>query len=358
MSGDDDEVPPRTPRRPRQPIAAVAATIVAAAAIIGYSGYWFSDALGVYLHCNPPPRNTVCPDFSFWGFDPKYFLLAAIVGFVAGGILTLLAFVLLFRPREHTLIGALILACSAASVVAYGGYYVGIAAGVAGGILAIVYRPPRFRELAQWSSRPAPRAAPATAAPARSSPSGATSGSWRVPETDVGPLSSDAYAPLPPPRRNYPAPGAPAAGAALTSPSAGPRSGPPTAPPRYGNISEALSGRSGSPAGATSNRAAPARPQPPLPAPPAPAHKSPARPLTPYVAPAARPAQTPAMAPRAAAPASPPSAVVLPRGVKDGDTPTPAAGPRARSWKCVQCGLTNAPWSSSCTRCHAAAPQM
>ena len=157
MSGDDDEVPPRTPRRPRQPIAAVAATIVAAAAIIGYSGYWFSDALGVYLHCNPPPRNTVCPDFSFWGFDPKYFLLAAIVGFVAGGILTLLAFVLLFRPREHTLIGALILACSAASVVAYGGYYVGIAAGVAGGILAIVYRPPRFRELAQWSSRPAPR---------------------------------------------------------------------------------------------------------------------------------------------------------------------------------------------------------
>ncbi|HTP53941.1 MAG TPA: Ran-binding zinc finger domain-containing protein [Thermoplasmata archaeon] len=357
MRDDEDDERPKAPRRPRQPVAAVASTLVAAAAIIGYSGYWFSDALGVYLHCNPPPKNTICNDFSFWHFDPKFFLIAAIVGFVSGGLLTLLAFVLLFRPREHTMVGALILACSATSVLAYGGYYIGIAAGVAGGILAIVYRPPRFRELAQWSPRTPPRGSPTPAPPARAPANPTDPGSWRVPDTDVGPLSAEAYAPLPPTRRAYsPAPTAPAAAGPIRAPPRAPPVSPAT--PRYGNLSEALSGRAGAPGSASPPRSAPPRPQPPLPAPPAAAPKSSARPLTPYAVPTPRPTSPPPASRTTATPPPPPAPVVLPRAMKEGDVPAPAAGPRARSWKCPQCGLTNAPWSTSCTRCHTAAPQV
>jgi hypothetical protein len=52
-------------------------------------------------------------------------------------------------------------------------------------------------------------------------------------------------------------------------------------------------------------------------------------------------------------PASP-SRMAAPPGAPA--APEPTVKGRSRAWKCPQCGLVNAPWSSRCTRCQTAAP--
>jgi hypothetical protein len=347
---EQDDVP-TPPPLPRRPVAAVLATLVAAAAIIGYSAYWFAVAIGLFLHCNPAPKNVICTGTTFWGFDPTFFLLAVIVGFTAGAALTILAFILWFRPRDHTLLGTLILAFSVVSIVAYGGYYVGIAAGCAGGILALLFRPPRYRELTQWSGRPTGRVAGNEEFPGRRhSPRNPAADSPAAEVSGNAPLSPEAYAPLPPPHRVYPPP-------ALGRPAP-----PPTSPelPRFGSISEALAARAPGPAPAQTSRPNPTAPPLPKPIPrtagpegtgalPSPTTLKP-RPL----APAASVTAPPPPASRTSATAAPP--VVLPRSARAVDGVAPTQVNRGRSWKCPKCGLTNAPWSTSCTRCHSPAP--
>jgi len=328
--GEADEGRPE--RRPRRPIAAVGATLAGAVAIVGYSGYWFADALGQYVHCNPPPPNVHCSSFSFWGFSPTFFLLATLVGFVCGGALAILGTVLWSAPHEHTLVGGLILTFSAVSALAYGGYFVGIAAGAAGGILAILHRPPKFRELAPWSGARASPHAGRRSAPLSS----------RLPP----PLSAEAYDPPPPPRRSYslPALGRPSPGP--TSPSLSPSArAVPENPSAYGDLSRTLTGQSPTRPGGNDLRLE--RPPPPLPKPTGPRASSerasrsspPALPSGPL---------PPATSPKPAAPDRPDPG--RPNGAPGSE------GSRGRSWKCTHCGLTNAPWSGTCTRCQSARP--
>jgi len=318
------------PQRPRRPVLAVAATVVGGAAIVGYSGYWFADAVGKYQHCNPPPPTLHCSSFSFWGFSPTFFLLASIVGFVAGGLMVVLAFALWANPRHHTLLGGVILVLSVVSVLAYGGFYVGLAAGVAGGILAILYRPPRFREISQWTGTrydPHPERRPApnrTAAPP--------------------PLNPEAYAPMPPAQRVMPPPalGSPADGPTvrLAAPVSSAGDG---ALVRYGNLASALGAKPAEPTPPLRPAVTPRAGPPPLPTPSSPnvaaGRSVPASPS------AARSSSAPASA--SSSPPPPPAAVPT----SSGSSPA-----RTMSWKCPKCGLTNAPWSRSCTRCQTAVP--
>ena len=330
MPADDG----KAPRRPRRPVLAVAATAIGGAAIVGYSGYWFADAVGKFEHCNPPPPTLHCSTFSFWGFSPTFFLLASIVGFVAGGLLVVLAFVLWANPRHHVVLGGVIFTLSLVSLLAYGGYYAGFAAGVAGGILAVLYRPPRFREISQWTGtrydpHPERRPTPSRAATPTS-------------------LDPEVYAPMPPAQRVRPPPalGSPASGPMVRTPAPVSSAGEGSLV-RYGNLASALGARSPEPTPAPRPAPSPRSGPPPLPtstpsAPPVvPGRSVPAPP------PAAKPAAAPASGPST----PPPSPPAVPSSSSSAATPA-----RTMSWKCSQCGLTNAPWSRSCTRCQTPSP--
>lgn len=340
-------------QRPRRPVVAFAVTLVGAAAMVGYSAFVFNAALQAYLHCNPTPSGTICTYHPVWGFSPTFFLIAVIVGLAAGAALTVLAFMLWARPRDHTVIGALILAFSAVSVVAYGGAFVGLAAGLAGGILALVYKPPRFRELSQWSAPRFP-GRPTLGREAHRGPSPSPSGIGAAITSPLPPLSADAYAPLPPAGHRSPSPpvARPAPGPTPYSSSTSPGAPAPPASPRFGSIASALAtGRPGTVA-APSVRSAPSGPPPPHPAPPV--TGTGVAPRTPAPAPGPRIAASlpPSGAGPPPAPAGP---VVLPRGTSP-EQVVQLPGPRNRSWKCDRCGLTNAPWSKSCTKCQNPAP--
>ena len=334
--------------RPRRPVAAAVATLVGGASMVAYSAFYLSAAVNAYLHCNPVPRGIICTYHPFWGFSPTFFLLADVVGLVAGGTVTALGLLVWMRPRAHTVLGAVVLACSAASVLAYGGGFVGLAAGAAGGILAIVYKAPKFRELSQWS-------APHTGGHAEAVE---VSGARAAPRPAVraagpGSLSEDAYAPLPPVLRRYVTP--PAARGGAPPPAESP-SAPVVATPRYGSLANALGGTPPRPSPAVAPRPAPATvAHPPLPA--AASEASPRR---------AR--REPTSPPGTASTAAPPAKVVAP-AVSSAPAPstipstTPStppvggvAGAPQRPWKCPHCGLTNAPWSKTCTRCRTPVP--
>lgn len=316
----------------RHPLAAVLAILGGAAAIVGYSTYRLPSAYAAYRHCVPLPPTGHCPYASFWGFSPKFYFLAAIVGIVAGALLAVLATALWFRPRDHEMIGVFVLSVSTVSVLAYGGAFVGLAAGAAGGLLAILYRPPRFRHMARWSGlrpgRPGEDDEPESGTPGKTGATG-----------PPPPLSADAYAPLPRVWRPF----------SVVAPTR--TAEPPPRLPRFATISEALASQLGSeaPEPLPSPTARPAVPPPPPP-PGATAVAPGTSPPPPH------PTGPPPARPRAAPPAVPPLTAAEP------SAPTgPAAGsvppaPTRLAWKCSECGLTNAPWSRNCTRCQTPAP--
>ena len=254
------------------------------------------------------------------------------------------------------MIGTFVLMFSVVSIVAYGGYYVGIAAGCAGGILALLFRPPRYRELTQWSNRPTGRIGGGTEEFAGKHRTPTSFGTAAVvPEKgETASLSSDAYAPPPPPRRAYPPP---ALGPPVSASPSAARTVPDSALPRYGNLSDALTGRPASAAARSAPRPVISPPPPPHPA---------ARPTVSAASaawvPPSRPSSVPARSAAAAAPVPPSSAsgspVVLPRSAAAPDGVATGPVTQQRSWKCPKCGLTNAPWSANCTRCQTPVPRM
>lgn len=327
MSGET--VAPTSAPRPSRPIAAVIAVAAGAAATIGYSAYRFPDAYAAYRDCIPLPPTGSCPYHSFWGFSPTFYLLATIIGFVAGGLLALMALVLWVWPRYHDVVGVFVLSATCVSVLAYAGAGVGLAAGVAGGILAIRFRPPRFRQLNRWSApraldRPSERPGPGSGRPGED-----------IALPELPPLSGDAYAPLPKVWRPF----------SVVAPARTVTSSPTL--PRFGTLAEALaSQQAGGNSAGSAPGVLPPRTPPPLPeAPPRPAPSQAAEP--PLEAPGTG---RPAALPSSALPPVAPASSVPAAGTTAGGTA------RVRAWKCPRCELTNAPWSKSCTRCQMPAP--
>jgi hypothetical protein len=69
------------------------------------------------------------------------FSVISILGIVAGAIIVVGAVMLRARPMDHLTWGALILVFSIVSIADMGGYGIGAVVGIAGGALAMSYRP-------------------------------------------------------------------------------------------------------------------------------------------------------------------------------------------------------------------------
>ncbi len=70
-----------------------------------------------------------------------YFGFLSVLGLISGVIIVICSVLLWAHPQDHIIWGAVILVFSVVSVVDMGGYFVGAILGLAGGALAISYRP-------------------------------------------------------------------------------------------------------------------------------------------------------------------------------------------------------------------------
>jgi hypothetical protein len=70
-----------------------------------------------------------------------FFTAISVVSLICGVIVVIAALVLRVHPQEHVMWGIVIVVFSAASFVGMGGYFVGAAFGILGGVLALTYRP-------------------------------------------------------------------------------------------------------------------------------------------------------------------------------------------------------------------------
>lgn len=76
-----------------------------------------------------------------FGVPLGYMSGLSIIGLVAGILVTVGAVMLNARPRESTTWGVIILVFSIISLLGMGGFYVGALLGIAGGALALSFRP-------------------------------------------------------------------------------------------------------------------------------------------------------------------------------------------------------------------------
>jgi len=374
------------------PRAAIALALVGGLFIVGFALLHLSSSIQAYQECNPPPAGASCSYLDIWNLAPPLQLAADLAALALGGVVLAGAVGLWRTPDRHEALGLLILVASGASAIGYGGAIVGLFLGGLGGLLAFTHRSGRPARMAPWdagaptSSAP-PGGASRTAAPLprslsppeyRRPPSPAVAPNepptrsppvlnpllrpWNDaapdelppapwPPRETRPTSDDGPAIPPELRHRYPelpraiptesvtvpavpevpeplpltrpAEEAPAASAAPPTPRApGPRSSARTTPPTSGGL----------PALPTGPRRRPRALAPaPVPATPVEPSPGPTPPVAPDVAPA------------------PPT----PSGVRG-----PPASEARHAWQCAKCGLVNAPWSMSCTRCKAPGPSL
>jgi len=76
-----------------------------------------------------------------FGLPYGYMTGFSIVGLICGIIVMISAFMLNTRPAEHVSWGALVIVFSAISFIGMGGWFIGALLGIAGGALAVSWRP-------------------------------------------------------------------------------------------------------------------------------------------------------------------------------------------------------------------------
>ncbi len=75
-----------------------------------------------------------------FGFDNGYLLGFSLLGLVCGALVTAGSFLLSLRPLDHVTWGVVVLVFSVISFAGMGGWFVGAILGIAGGVLALVWR--------------------------------------------------------------------------------------------------------------------------------------------------------------------------------------------------------------------------
>ena len=75
------------------------------------------------------------------GGEYGFFSVLSLLGLVSGALMIAGAAMLRARPKDHLVWGVLILVFAVVSFVDMGGYFIGAVLGIAGGALAISYRP-------------------------------------------------------------------------------------------------------------------------------------------------------------------------------------------------------------------------
>jgi len=78
-----------------------------------------------------------------WRFFPGFTGGFSVVGLVAGIVVIVGAVMLNMRPAEHLIWGVVVLVFSAISFLDMGGFFIGALLGMAGGALALSWRPVR-----------------------------------------------------------------------------------------------------------------------------------------------------------------------------------------------------------------------
>lgn len=76
-----------------------------------------------------------------WGYGYGFLSVFSIVALISGVIVLIGAIVLSARPVEHVAWGTIVLIFSLISFLGMGGFFIGAILGIAGGALAIAYRP-------------------------------------------------------------------------------------------------------------------------------------------------------------------------------------------------------------------------
>ena len=144
---------------------ALALSLVGGAATAGVAAAYLGQAWNGFAHCRGSAKGGACPTHPFWGLSPEFYLLACLVGVAAGALIVLVGLFAArgrFRSRPA---GELLVALSALGILAYGGFGVGAAAGVAAGAVLIASRSSRPAAPSEWSGSfpvgvpPAPRGA-------------------------------------------------------------------------------------------------------------------------------------------------------------------------------------------------------
>lgn len=392
----------------RRAFLALMLTLFSGVVTAAYAVYALDVGWTEYARCNTAASGTTCPSATFWGLPSEWFLVAGVVGIVTGVLTALVGWELHRRAFGLTRGSYAIAAFVLAGLIAYGGFGVGVATGVAGALLFASMRPRRSGAPAEWSGvlpvgvapvKTAPRpisekpavsewdgvsmpASPQAGSPtnlpsadrlaaalARSKSTGRTSAATRPTAVVLLPPPPTGLANDPPPSSGEsPHPvHSPAAAGSEESHRRAPT--PPARPahPTGGSASpqsEGLPPRH-TPGGAVAGPLRPAPPVVPSPqtdhpkggprststAPPAPVRTAASPPPSPS------PARPPQPAPSGAAPAATGSSRVS-REALEGHGPggvRPSAG-RSRAWSCPKCRLMNAPWSDHCTRCRTPAP--
>ena len=135
-------------------------TLIGGIAIAAVAAVSLPDALHAYGTC---AGAAACHDRPFWGFSPELYLLACAVGLASGAAVAAIGTLGSFGRLDPRRSGYLVVALSAIGAVAYAGYGVGAAAGIAGGFLLVAARGGRSVSPSEWSGSfpagvpPAPR---------------------------------------------------------------------------------------------------------------------------------------------------------------------------------------------------------
>ncbi len=76
------------------------------------------------------------------GIDLETILLTiGVIGVVLGALVLVLGIVMYMKPGSSTALGIIILILSLISIIATGGFFIGLVLGLVGGILGIVFKP-------------------------------------------------------------------------------------------------------------------------------------------------------------------------------------------------------------------------
>ncbi len=115
--------------------------------------------------------------------DPTVFIqLIGAIGIVIGIVLMVGGVMMYSRPASTTAWGVIILVLSLVSIIATGGFFLGLILGLIGGILGIAFKPP---------APAAPVAAPLPAAPAATPPPAAPAPEPTMPESEESSTESE-----------------------------------------------------------------------------------------------------------------------------------------------------------------------
>lgn len=131
----------------RRPVIPLALSLGGGAATAGVAGYYVSAAWSAFQRCG----SGHCASRPFWGFSAELYLLACLVGILAGCLTGAVGVLAYGRALGGRRAAYATIALSGLGVIAYGGLGAGVAAGVVAGALLWSAANARAKAPSEWS---------------------------------------------------------------------------------------------------------------------------------------------------------------------------------------------------------------